>query len=187
MHMAPVPSCFSSLLNTFQLFQAVLGCAECFSSLHFYSVLSTSRLYQTFFSAMLSTFRLCQAFFFSSERFSCLLGIFLLFRAFFFLLCQAFSFYAVQYTAERKNTRQGRKKRSAWKKNAWKSRKVFSIAEKCLEEPKSVQHSRKMLGRAEDVLSIDEKYLTNPLTAQQRRKKQIGRAANVYIRGVLYL
>ncbi len=52
MHIAVLPSCVSSLLSTFRLFQAFLGCVECF-------------------------FPLCQAFFSYAEPFSALPSIFL--------------------------------------------------------------------------------------------------------------
>ncbi len=89
-----------------------------------------------------------------------MLNIFLHYQAFyfyfytdfFFLLCQGFFFYAVQYTmytAEKNNTRQSRKK-------------TFSMEEKSLEELKSAQYILKMLGRAEQMISIPETCFEEP-------------------------
>ncbi len=66
LHIATLPSCFSSLLGTFWLFQAFLGYAVCFFC------------YAKHFSAMLSPFLLCQAFFFHADHLFPLPSIYLL-------------------------------------------------------------------------------------------------------------
>ncbi len=137
MPIAALPSCFSSLLSTFRPLQAIFGYSKHFSAMpssfqlcwtlfcfdnHFSSVLSTSRLVKHF-PALLSTFATRH---FSSilSVFSALLSFFLLRWTFFcptkhfadicrmcFLLCQAFFFYAAQYTAKQKKTRRTEKKK----------------------------------------------------------------------------
>ena len=97
MHIAALPSCFSSLLGTFRHFQALFGYAErffCYAK-HFPSILSVFFSSAKLFSAMLSPFLLCQAFFGYAEPFSALPSI--------FLLCRAVHSRAEIYMAEQKN------------------------------------------------------------------------------------
>ncbi len=129
---------FSAMLNPFLLCQA------------FSPVLSTSWLCQEFLGYI------CQAVFRSAKHFSSILNIYLPCQAFSsilsgfffccvkhfsamlspFRLCQAFIFIPCSTRQSRKYmTKQ--KKSSAWKKNSWKTRKVLSIAEKCLAEHKN--------------------------------------------------
>ena len=78
MHIAALPSWFSSLLSTFRLFQAFLGYAECFffcSAKHFCSILIT-------FFPLPTIFLLCWALLTSSEHFSATLSISRLFQSF---------------------------------------------------------------------------------------------------------
>ena len=125
---------------------------------------------------MLSTFWLCQElfcyaerFFRSSKHFSSMLSSFLPFQAFFsyagpfslFLLCRALHGKTEKYTAEQKK----------------KKKKPLSMEEMCLEEPKSVQHRRKMLGRTEKCSAQKKhawqsrKRLSIAKNAWQSRKK----------------
>ncbi len=66
MRNAALPSRVSSLLSTFRLLQAFLGCAKCFFC------------YAKHFLAMLNPFLLCQAFFFHADHLFPLPSIFLL-------------------------------------------------------------------------------------------------------------
>ena len=127
MYIAALPSCISSLLSTFRLFQAFLGYAECFfcHTKHFSAMLSPFLLCQAFFfhaDHLLpwpSTFLLCWGLLSSSEHFSATLSTSRLFQSFisysercfgsskhisamlniFFLLCQAFFGYAEHFSA----------------------------------------------------------------------------------------
>ncbi len=146
MHIAALSSCVSSLLNPFLLCQAFFFHTDHFfpSKKHFSSVLSTSRLFWALFGdtkhfwALLiillcwEVFRLFQAFF------SCAKHFFLLWQAFFgyaghiwalpniFLMLSVFLFSATLCIF-------------------LLNRVLHGIEEKCLEEPRSMHHSRKIL------------------------------------------
>ncbi len=112
MHIAALPSSFSSLLGTLSFFQAFLGYAKCFFcyAKHFSAMLSSLLLRQAFFSYAGSFFALPSIFFpywslvSFAKHFSSMLSTSQLFRAFFFLatlstyqLFQSFLFYAERY------------------------------------------------------------------------------------------
>ncbi len=86
MHIDALPSCFSSLLGTFRLFQAIFCCAErffCYAK-HCSSIMRS-------FSALPSSFQLCWALFCSANHFSSVLST--------SRLCQAFFGYAKHFPA----------------------------------------------------------------------------------------
>ncbi len=110
MHIAVLPSCFSSLLSTFRLFQALFGSPEwffCYAKhvssilIGFLAMSSSFQICGDFFCSanhflsVLSTSRLCQAFFGYAKHFPALPSIFQLCWAFFpalpsiFRLCWA--------------------------------------------------------------------------------------------------
>ncbi len=69
-----------------------------------------------------------------------------------------------------------KKKHSAEKKNVWQSRKVLSIAEKCLAKLRSAQHIIKILGRAEQCLAWKKNAWQSRIELS-REEKQLGTAA----------
>ena len=128
MHIAALPSCVSSLLSTFRLFQAFLGCAECFFcyaklflscaepftalpsiflpcwslisfAKHFSSVLSTSQLFRAFFGHAKALLGSSNHLPSMLRGVSALPRIFQLCWSFFFLLCQADFGYAEPFSA----------------------------------------------------------------------------------------
>ena len=142
-HYSAILSGFSAPPSSLELCWALFCSATIFllcwarlsSVKHFSAMLSPFRLYQAFFSsilsslsALLSIFLLCWTFFCPTKHFSSMLSVVFCSAKHLspmlgpFLLCLALFFYAVQYTAQQKNTRQSRK---------------------------TTQHRRKMLGRAE--------------------------------------
>ncbi len=186
MHIAALPSCVSSLLSTFRLFQAFLGCAECFfprcqaffSYGEPFSALPRIFLprwslvsFANHFSSVLSTSQFFRAFFGHAKHFSNLPIISLLdwevFRLF-----QAFCSYAhILFCCAKPFTALPSVFLLRYvvfllccvlhgieEKCLEKSRKGLSIAEKCLAEQKKkhTQHGRK--------------YLVGQKNAQHRRK-----------------